>query len=147
MCETAGAVKRIDNFLKWFGLSSVVITLGYFPFRIFLFPNSWDGLAAVVGILCVFGLPCAVCGLLQYDSTRPLYKIFTISKYVGFSFWISATLVLFFQTDKIGQTYLGSTLAVVGLAAFTLCVSCTILGMDGYENKLTLALHGNRRVV
>ena len=136
MCETSAAVKRIDNFLKWFGLSSVVVTLGYLPFRIFLFPTGWDGLAAVMGILCVFGLPCAVCGLLEYDSARPLYRIFTISKYIGFSSWISATLVLFFQTDTIGQTYLGSALAIIGLGAFTLCVLCAILRM-GVGSKKT----------
>ena len=128
------AVKRIDNFLKWFGLSSIAITLGYYPFRMFWFPNSWDALVPIVCILGTTGLPCAVCGLLQYNPARPLYRIFSISKYTGFFCWISATLVLFFQKDTMGQTYLGVALAIVGLMAFMLCVFCAVLGL-GVANR------------
>ncbi len=109
--------------------------LVYFPFRMYLFPNSSDALAAVVGILFVVGAPCAVFGLLQYDSAYPLYRIFNITKYIGFLCWMFATLVLLFQTDTVGQTYLGSALATVGLGSFTLCIVCVVLGMKSRASR------------
>jgi len=118
-------VKRIDNFLKWFGLSSIAITLVYLPFRFYLFPNSFEALAAIVGILCIFGAPCAVVGLLQYDSTRLLYKALSISKYTGLLCWIFAVLLI----DTWSEHYIGSAFAVASLVAWTISVFCAVLGM------------------
>jgi hypothetical protein len=118
-------VKRIDNFLKRFGLSSIVITLGYILFSVVLFPDHPFATGDAVGILCIFGSPCAVCGLLQYDSARPLYGIFIISKYTGLFCWISAV----FLSDPMIEYYLGDALVAAFLMAWMISILCAVSGM------------------
>lgn len=127
-------MKRINNFLKWFGLSSIAITLVYVLFLVLLpdtfhvFPNHPYAVGDFVGILCTIGAACAVWGLLQYDSGHPLYGVFSICKYTGFICWISAPLAMSFGSEAEMRS--GIALAYVGLGAFALCILCAVIGRD-----------------
>ena len=124
------AVKKIDSFLKWFGLSSTAIGLVYTLFYFSTKGRSSSGvLNEAVAILFVIGFPCAVCGLLRYDPMRPYYKVFCISKYVGLFCLIFALSFLLFQTNAVAQTYAGSMFAIIGFGALVLCIICAVLGI------------------
>jgi hypothetical protein len=127
-------VKRLDSFLKWFGLASIITAIVYFLFDALfpkfpsLFPNHPYGIGDIIGIWFVFGAPCAVCGLLRGDPTHPLCLALNVSKYIGLICWVCALLLM-------DAPNAGISLAVACLAAWTVSVVCAVLGMKEREAR------------
>jgi hypothetical protein len=122
-------VKRLDSFLKWFGLASIATAVLYFLFDA-LVPNSPSLFSShpyvvnhIIGIVCVvLGAPCAVCGLLRADPTHSLALVLNVSKYIGLICWICAALLM--DGYNVGMAF-----AAGCFVAWTVSVVCAVMGM------------------